>query len=196
TFMLDVGANASCDTEHLYQFAVMGSVVAANLLEKTAPTVGLLNIGTEAGKGHDEIREADERLANSPLNYVGFVEGNALFNPVADVIVTDGFTGNVALKTIEGTATMVGHILKTEFTRSWLSKLQGLLAQGVLRRAAAQLDPRTYNGASLVGVDGVVIKSHGSSDAVAFATAIDTALLELADNVPAAIRRGLTNEAA
>lgn len=190
-FLLDAGANSSCDPIQLYQFGVMGSVIAARLTANAAPRVALLNIGEEDTKGHQGVREAAELLSASDLNYCGFIEGNDLFSNVADVVVTDGFTGNVALKTMEGTATLVAVFLREAFAKSWLSKLQGLIAMPSLRRLQARMDPRAYNGASLVGLNGIVVKSHGGADAIAFEHAIDTAILEIQDNVPDEINRRL-----
>ncbi|MEO1582475.1 MAG: phosphate acyltransferase PlsX [Pseudomonadota bacterium] len=195
TYLLDVGANASCDAEQLYQFAVMGSIVARPLSGAREPRLALLNIGSEAGKGDDRIQTAAQRLAASNLNYIGFVEGNDLGKGVAEVIVTDGFTGNVALKTMEGTASLVGHFMRASFNRSPIGKLQALFSRGSLRHLANTLDPRGYNGASFVGLNGIVIKSHGGADAKAFEHAIETALLEIRDNAPAAIARWMSNEA-
>ena len=195
TYLLDVGANASCDAEQLYQFAVMGSIVARPLSGASEPRVALLNIGSEAGKGDDRIQTTAQRLAASNLNYIGFVEGNDLGKGVAEVIVTDGFTGNVALKTMEGTASVVGHFMRASFTRSLVGKLQALVSRGSLRHLANTLDPRGYNGASFVGLNGIVVKSHGGADAKAFEHAIETALLEVRDNAPAAIDRWMSNEA-
>lgn len=196
TFMLDVGANASCDDEQLFQFAIMGSVVAGQLLGVQAPRVALLNIGSEQGKGDDRIRATAARIEASGLNYVGFVEGNDLGHGVADVVVTDGFTGNVALKTMEGTASLVGDMARRSFTHSWWSRVQALVAGSALRRLRGMLDPRRYNGASLVGLNGIVVKSHGGADELAFEHAIETALLEVEENAPAAINRGIESEAA
>ncbi len=179
-FMLDLGANADCSPELLYQFAVMGSVVAQDVTGIKSPRVALLNIGEEESKGDETVREAAALIgADSSINYTGFIEGNDIFESKADVIVTDGFTGNVALKTMEGTASLVAGYLRQEFTRSWFSRLQAVLAGGVLRRLRAQLDPRHYNGATFIGLNGVVIKSHGGADATAFQHAIETALLEV-----------------
>ncbi len=194
--LLDVGANTTCSAEQLFQFAVMGSVVTANLSGNPTPRVALLNIGSEQIKGHDTVREAAALLEKSGLNYVGFIEGNDLFRGQTEVIVTDGFTGNVALKTMEGTASLVSHYLRRTFTAGLLARLQGLVALPGLRRLRATLDPRAYNGASFVGLNGIVIKSHGGADAIAFEYAIETALLEVQDNVPAEIVRWLQNEAA
>lgn len=194
--LLDVGANTTSDAAQLYQFAVMGSVVTANLCDSGRPRVALLNIGSEQIKGHGSIREAAALLEASGLNYVGFIEGNGMFSGAADVIVSDGFSGNIALKTMEGTASLVSHYLRRTFSSSLLSRLQGLVAMPSLLRLRATLDPRAYNGASFVGLNGIVVKSHGGADAVAFEHAIETALLEVQDNVPAEILRWLQNEAA
>jgi glycerol-3-phosphate acyltransferase PlsX len=196
THMLDLGANAHCTAEHLFQFAVMGSTVAADVSGVESPRIALLNIGSEDKKGHDTIREAAARLQSSSLNYVGFIEGNDLFSGKADVIVTDGFTGNVALKTAEGTIAMVKDALKLSFTRNWLTKMQGLLAASVLRRLGQETDSRNYNGATLIGLNGIVIKSHGGADSYAFLHAIDTAVVEVQNQVPEQIRDLLLRETA
>ncbi|MEO0576484.1 MAG: phosphate acyltransferase PlsX [Pseudomonadota bacterium] len=195
-YLLDVGANARCDAQQLFQFAVMGSIVVSQLQGHAKPRVGLLNIGSEAEKGNEITREAAQLLEHSGLNYIGFVEGNDISRHRADVVVTDGFTGNVALKTMEGTASLVAGFLRQSFEHSLLSKLQGLIALPSLRRLKQQLDPRAYNGASFVGLNGIVVKSHGGADDVAFEHAIETALLEIQDNLPAEIHRWLTSEAA
>ena len=194
--MLDLGANTYCTAEHLYQFALMGSIVTADITGIAAPKVALLNIGAEDTKGHDTIKEAAALLGSSSLNYIGFIEGSELFSGKADVVVADGFTGNVALKTMEGTAGLVAHYLRRAFTRNWLAKLQALLATPVLRKLAVEMDARKYNGATLVGLDGIVIKSHGSADAYAFQHAIDTAVIEVQNQVPQQIGRLLQREAA
>lgn len=194
--LLDVGANSSCTAAQLFQFAIMGSVVATDLSAIEKPRVALLNIGEEEIKGHDGVREAAALLGTSHLNYVGFVEGDDIFRHEADVVVTDGFTGNVALKTMEGTASLVAQFLRDAFTDGPLARLQALAARGALKRLRAQLDPRHYNGASFIGLNGIVIKSHGGADAVAFEHAIETALLEVQNNVPAQIARWLESEAA
>jgi len=177
---LDLGANPDCSPEQLFQFAVMGSVVARDLTGVRRPRVGLLNIGVENTKGDNTVREAATLLADAEsINYVGFVEGGDIFNGVADVVVTDGFTGNVALKTMEGTAGLIAKNLKEGFSRNLLTRLQALIASPVLKSLQANLDPRHYNGATFVGLNGIVIKSHGSADAFAFKHAIDTAVLEV-----------------
>ncbi|HET6629411.1 MAG TPA: phosphate acyltransferase PlsX [Woeseiaceae bacterium] len=194
--MLDLGANTVGDAELLFQFAVMGSIVTSDISRIEQPRVALLNIGVEATKGHDSIRDASALLAASSLNYVGFIEGNEIFSGKADVVVTDGFTGNVALKTMEGTVGLAAHYLRRAFTRNLLTKLQGFLAAPVLKSLAIEMDSRNYNGASLVGLNGIVIKSHGSADAYAFQHAIDTALVEVKNQVPLQIGNLLQQEAA
>lgn len=182
--MLDLGANTVGDAELLFQFAVMGSIVTADIRRLERPRVALLNIGVEATKGHDTVREAAAMLEASSLNYVGFIEGNEIFSGKADVVVTDGFTGNVALKTMEGTIGLASHYLRRAFTRSPVARLQAVLAGSVLKRLALEMDSRNYNGASLVGLNGIVIKSHGSADSYSFQHAIDTALVEVKNQVP------------
>lgn len=194
--MLDLGANTVGDAELLFQFALMGSIVTSDIRNIERPRVALLNIGVEATKGHDTIKEAAALLKASGLNYVGFIEGNEIFSGKADVVVTDGFTGNVALKTMEGTAGLVAHALRRAFTRNLISKLQAFVASTVLNRFAVEMDSRKYNGASLVGLNGIVIKSHGSADSLAFQHAIETALVEVKKQVPQQIGNLLRKEAA
>ncbi len=191
THMLDLGANIDCTAEHLFQFATMGSILTEAIDGVSRPKIGLLNIGTEVIKGNEQVKEAAKLLQASDLNYQGFVEGNEIYTNRVDVVVCDGFVGNVSLKTSEGVARMVSHYLKQEFLRSRRNRLVGLLARPVLKAFGRRIDPRRYNGASLLGLKGVVIKSHGSADALAFANAIDVALLEIASDVPAMIARRL-----
>jgi glycerol-3-phosphate acyltransferase PlsX len=187
THMLDLGANASCTAEQLWQFAVMGSVVAADLNPNGRPRVGLLNIGEEDIKGHAVVQDAHRRLSASRLNYIGFVEGDDIFTGEVDVVVTDGFTGNVALKTMEGLARMIGSSAREEFSRSLLRRLMAAAAWPAIGALRARLDPRRYNGASMVGLNGIVIKSHGGADEFAFRQAILTAATEAARGVPSQI---------
>ena len=194
--MLDLGANTLCSAEHLFQFAVMGSIVTADITGIESPKVALLNIGAEDTKGNDTVKDAAALLNASSLNYVGFIEGSELFSGKVDVVVTDGFTGNIALKTMEGTAGLVSHYVRREFTRSWLTHLQALLSRRVLKNLAAALDSRNYNGATLVGLNGIVIKSHGSADSYAFEHAIDTAVVEVQNQVPQQIGSLLQRESA
>jgi glycerol-3-phosphate acyltransferase PlsX len=195
TYMLDLGANVGCTSQHLLQFALMGSVVAGDMLEVVRPRVGLLNIGQEDMKGNDTVREAGELVGRSGLNYVGFVEGDGIFHADVDVVVSDGFVGNVALKTMEGAAGLISSFLKEEFRRNALRKFQGLIAQSALQGIRARLDPRRYNGASLVGLNGVVIKSHGSADQFAFETAVKTAIVEARKGVPIQIGKLIETQA-
>jgi glycerol-3-phosphate acyltransferase PlsX len=195
TFMLDLGANVGCSAEHLRQFALMGSVVAGDILDIDNPRVGLLNIGEEDIKGNEVVREAGELLSGGHLNYVGFVEGDDIFSGVVDVVVSDGFSGNVALKTMEGLATVIGTFLKEEFSAGAVRRLQGLMALPALNAIRARLDYRRYNGASLVGLNGIVIKSHGAADALAFEMAINTAIVEARKGVPVQIGQLIEDEA-
>jgi glycerol-3-phosphate acyltransferase PlsX len=192
THMLDLGANVDSKAEHLLQFAVMGSVLATAVDNIEMPRVGLLNIGEEEIKGNEQVKNAAALLTASNLNYVGFVEGNGIFLEKLDVVVCDGFVGNVALKTSEGVAQLIRHFMKKEFERNALTRLAGLVAMPVLRAFSRKIDPRRYNGASLLGLQGIVIKSHGGADAVAFANAINIAMLEVKKAVPQRINRYLS----
>ncbi len=194
--MLDLGANAVCTAEHLFQFALMGSIVASDIKAIAEPRVALLNIGAEDTKGNDTVREAAALLEASSLNYAGFIEGSDLFRGRADVVVTDGFSGNVALKSMEGMAGLTRHYLKRAFTRNWVSRLQYALASSALKRLAEETDSRRYNGATLAGLNGIVIKSHGGADAIAFQHAIDTAVIEVDNQLPEQIGKLLRKEAA
>jgi len=179
TTMLDLGANVDCTPEHLLQFAVMGSALVAAIDAKPDPTVGLLNIGAEVIKGSDVIKRAGELLrtagADGHINYIGNVEGNDIFTGTVDLVVCDGFVGNVALKTSEGLAHALAQFIKEEFTRTWWTKLIALAALPVLGRFKKRVDPRGYNGAALLGLRGLVFKSHGSADAFAFGNALGRA---------------------
>jgi phosphate acyltransferase len=193
THMLDLGANTKASAIQLAQFATMGSIVARDVFDIASPRVGLLNIGEEETKGHEVVQEAHELIRASGVNYLGFVEGNNIFDGTVDVVVTDGFTGNVALKSMEGLAKLVGEQLRAEFTRDLASKLTGLLARPVLDRVREKLDPRRYNGACMVGLTAVVVKSHGSADSVAFAQAVATAATAMRRGLPAAIAGALAH---
>lgn len=190
-YVLDLGANVDSSAEHLFEFAVMGSELASAVDEKDSPTVGLLNIGEEEIKGNERVKEASRLLANSKLNYIGNVEGDGIYLGAADVVVCDGFVGNVMLKTTEGVAKMISHYMKQEFKRNPFTMLAGLIAMPVLKAFRRRIDPREYNGASLVGLQGIVIKSHGGADALAFSNAIHEAILEVDQNVPQRISRQL-----
>jgi glycerol-3-phosphate acyltransferase PlsX len=172
TMMLDLGANVDCEPEHLLQFAVMGVALSAALGHAGRPSVGLLNVGEEAIKGNEVVKQAADLLRASGLNFQGNVEGDDIYAGTVDVIVCDGFVGNVALKTSEGLALMLAGFIREEFTRGLMSKVSAALAYPVLRRFKRRVDHRRYNGASLVGLRGIVIKSHGSSDAYGFEQAI------------------------
>lgn len=184
THVLDLGANLDCTDEHLVQFAVMGATLAEAVDNVNSPRVGLLNIGAEEIKGNDAVKAAGKRLEKSELNYIGFVEGNEIYADTVDVVVCDGFVGNVALKTSEGLAGMISYYLKQEFKRTFVGKFIGLMAMPILNAFKNRIDWRRYNGASLLGLKGIVIKSHGSADAKAFANAIEVAMIEVAKNVP------------
>ena len=184
TWMLDLGANVDCDTEHLFQFALMGSVLADAVDGNQEPRVGLLNIGEEEIKGNEQVKEAAQLLMATIPNYAGFAEGDDIYKGNFDVIVCDGFVGNVSLKTSEGVAKMIAEFIKQEFSRNIFTRLAGLCAMPVLKAFKKRIDPRRYNGASLLGLRGIVIKSHGSADALAFANAIKVAVLEVRENVP------------
>lgn len=190
--MLDLGANVDSEPQHLLQFAIMGSALVRAVDQLERPTVALLNIGEEDIKGNEQIKEAAQLLAAHPqLNYVGFVEGTGIFQGDVDVVVSDGFMGNVALKTMEGMASMIGHMIREEVSQSWLKKLSALLALPLLKGLKKRLDPQRYNGASLVGLNGVVVKSHGGADINGFLNALLVAVHEAERNVPALIRAGL-----
>jgi len=187
TVMLDLGANADCTPEQLLQFAVMGTAIAKELDGDARPRVGLLNIGDEDIKGNEIVQSAHKLLGASTLNYIGFVEGNDIFGGEVDVVVTDGFTGNVALKSMEGVAMMFVDTLKSEYSRTPLRKLAALASLPVIEGMRKRFDPREHNGASLVGLNGVVVKSHGSADAYSFGNALRVAVLEARKGVPTQI---------
>ena len=193
THMLDLGANVDCKAENLFQFAVMGSVLASAVDDIDEPKVGLLNVGQEAIKGNDQVKEANLLLEDSALNYIGYVEGDDIFCADVDVVVCDGFVGNVSLKTSEGVAKLISNFAKQSFTKNLYTKLVALLATPVLKEFKSSIDPRRYNGASLLGLQGIVIKSHGGADAFSFEHAISIALLEAKKKVPQLIDKQLEN---
>ena len=176
--MLDLGANVDCNAEHLLQFALMGTALVSAIEHKDNPTVGLLNIGSEDIKGNEVVKRAAELLQQSDLNFYGNVEGNDIFKGVTDVVVCDGFVGNVSIKTTEGLAQMLRGFLREEFSRNLFTKLAGLIAMPVINAFRSRVDHRRYNGASLLGLKGIVLKSHGSADAFAFLCAIERAAEE------------------
>ena len=186
--VLDLGANIECNAQNLYQFAVMGSSVVKSLEISDNPRVGLLNIGAEEFKGRDEIKVAADLLNKSNINYVGFVEGNGMFSGDYDVIVTDGFTGNIALKSIEGVAGMIKHFIKSEYNKNLYNKLSAIVSLPVMKGVKKKMDPRVYNGASFLGLNGIVIKSHGSADDFSYSNAIQTAYYESKNNLLANIK--------
>lgn len=194
TYMLDLGANADCTAEHLLQFAVMGAMLASGVEHKENPSVGLLNIGSEDIKGNEVVKQAAELLRDSHLNFHGNVEGDDIFKGTVDVVVCDGFVGNVALKTTEGLAHMMGKFLTQEFKKNWITKLMALCAMPVLKAFKKRLDPRLYNGASFLGLRGIVVKSHGGADSLAFYHAIHVAIEEARNGVLQRITKQLDIE--
>ena len=191
THVLDLGANVDCKAEHLYQFAVMGSVLSMILDEKDNPKVGLLNVGEETIKGNPQVKNAHNLLKSSKLNYVGFVEGDDIFCGNIDVIVCDGFVGNIALKTSEGIAKFISSTLKDEFKKNVFTKIAGISSTKVLNSFKKVVDPRRYNGASLLGLKGIIIKSHGGADSFAFSNSLNIALKEVKKDVPTCIDKKL-----
>lgn len=193
TYMLDLGANVDCSAEHLLQFGIMGAELAGSLEHKERPTVGLLNIGEEDIKGNEVVKRAAELLRASGLNFHGNVEGDDIYKGTTDIVVCDGFVGNVALKTSEGLAQMLATYLREEFNRNLFTKLAGLVALPVLNAFKRRVDHRCYNGASLLGLRGIVIKSHGSADSYAFGFAIQRAVEEASTGVLAHITDRMSN---
>ena len=196
--MLDLGANVECDSKHLYQFSIMGSALVQSLELNDKPVIGLMNIGSEEFKGNETIKTAGKLMHNSNLNYAGYVEGDDIFSGKFDVIVTDGFAGNIALKSIEGVAKVISHFIKTEYTKNIFTKISALISLPVLKSVKNKVDPRKYNGASLLGLQGIVVKSHGGADSYAFSQAINTAYYEvknqLLDKIESLIQTELSNE--
>jgi glycerol-3-phosphate acyltransferase PlsX len=184
TYVLDLGANVDCTAEHLLQFGIMGAMLVAAVEHKERPSVGLLNIGVEDIKGNEAVKQAADLLRESGLNFTGNVEGNDIYKGTVDVVVCDGFVGNVALKASEGVAQMMATTMREEFARNLLTRTAGLIAMPVIRAFRDRLDHRRYNGASLLGLRGIVIKSHGSADVFAFGQALERAVDEVRNNVP------------
>lgn len=199
TTVLDLGANVDCSEQHLLQFAVMGSALVSVLSGEPSPKVGLLNIGEEAIKGNEVIKKAGELLRNAgnsgDLNFVGNVEGNDIFKGVVDIVVCDGFVGNVALKTSEGLATMIGAFLKAEFSRNIFTKFAAMLSYSVLTALKNRVDHRRYNGAALLGLQGLVFKSHGSADTTAFSNALARAYDAARNNLLEQVRARVAHAA-
>jgi glycerol-3-phosphate acyltransferase PlsX len=179
TYVLDLGANVDCSAEQLFQFGVMGAALVSSVEGKERPSVGLLNIGEEEIKGNEVVKHAAELLRNSDLNFYGNIEGNDIYKGTTDVVVCDGFVGNVTLKASEGVAQMLATYLREEFKRNLLTRLAGLVALPVIKAFKRRVDHRRYNGASLLGLRGIVIKSHGSADGYAFNFAIERAVSEV-----------------
>lgn len=187
-YLLDLGANINCSAEQLFQFALMGSAMVSAVENMASPRVALLNVGIEEIKGNDQVRQAAQLIqAHEYINYMGYIEGGEVFNDRADVIVCDGFTGNIALKSNEGLARLIAGKLKQSFTRNLYRRLLGLLAQPVLKELQQQIDPGRRNGASLLGLQGIVIKSHGSASSRHFEAAIEQAISDSSLNIPARI---------
>ena len=196
THVLDLGANVDSSSEQLFQFAIMGTQLTSAVEDKENPTIALLNIGEEDIKGNDRVKQAATLLEESHLNYIGFVEGNDLYTGDVDVIVCDGFVGNIALKASEGLAEFLRYHATKQFESSFYSRAAALIAMPVLNALKRTIDPRNYNGASFVGLNGIVIKSHGGADSYAFQHAIETALVEVRNQVPQQIGNLLQQEAA
>jgi len=192
TYVLDLGANVDCSAEHLLQFGVMGATLVATVENKDRPTIGLLNIGEEEIKGNEVVKQAAELLRDSGLNFYGNIEGNDIYKGTTDVVVCDGFVGNVALKTSEGVAQMLSTYLREEFKRNLLTKFAGLVALPVIKAFKRRVDHRRYNGASLLGLRGIVIKSHGSADSHAFRFAIARAVDEVRGGMLGRMSEGVT----
>ncbi|MCB1827048.1 MAG: phosphate acyltransferase PlsX [Coxiellaceae bacterium] len=192
--VLDLGANVDSSAEHLYQFAIMGSIVTAAVDGIANPKVGLINIGEEDIKGNEQVKQAAELFSKSDsLNYTGYIEGDAIFSGNADVLVCDGFVGNVALKACEGISKLIMQEGRRAFTEFWWTKLLGLLALPVLKRLKKQIDPRKHNGATLLGLNGIVIKSHGSAKVFSYEVAIEEAVMEVEKNIPQLIREEVSS---
>ncbi len=183
TYVLDLGANVDCGPEHLLQFAIMGATLVAAVEHKDRPTVGLLNIGEEDIKGNEVVKRAAELLRDSEVNFIGNIEGDGIYRGEADVVVCDGFVGNVMLKASEGMVQMVRSFIRQEFMRSVIARLAGVIVMPAIYAFRKRLDPRRFNGATLLGLKGIVVKSHGSADAFGFERAIERAMEEVRNEV-------------
>jgi glycerol-3-phosphate acyltransferase PlsX len=192
TYVLDLGANVDCTAEQLMQFGVMGAMLVAAVEHRDRPSVGLLNIGVEDIKGNETVKHAAELLRDSGLNFYGNVEGDDIYKGTTDVVVCDGFVGNALLKASEGVANMIVGFLRQEFKRNPWNMLAAWMAKPVRKALRARMDPGKYNGASLLGLKGIVIKSHGSADAYAFRQALQRAVEEVENNVPQRIAAKIT----
>jgi len=196
TYMLDLGANVDCLPEHLLQFGIMGSMLFSALEHKENPSIGLLNIGEEAIKGNEVVKRAGELLRESGLNFYGNIEGDDIYKGTVDLVVCDGFVGNVTLKASEGLARMMSAALREELNRNLLTRLAALIALPVLNAFKRRFDPRRYNGASLLGLKGIVVKSHGSADVVAFVCALERAAEAARNRLPEQIAARMALKAA
>ena len=194
TCMLDLGANTDSTPEQLLQFAVMGAMLTSTLTNKKNPSIGLLNIGSEDNKGNEVVKKTFELLKESHLNFYGNVEGDDIFKGTTDVVVCDGFVGNVALKTTEGVIKMFGNFLTAEYKKNWFTKIIALISLSLLKAFKRRLDPRRYNGASFLGLNGIVIKTHGGADILSFKTAIITAIEESENKVIEKIKKQIKIE--
>lgn len=190
TYMLDLGANVDCSAENLRQFAIMGSALVSAIEHKDRPSIGLLNIGEEDIKGNDVVKQAGDLLRASGLNFYGNVEGDDIYKGTVDVVVCDGFVGNVALKTSEGLAKLIADELRSEFKKNLFTRLAGIMSLPMLHAFKRKLDPRRYNGASLLGLNGVIIKSHGSADVFSF----EQAILKAAEEVRGSLLRRIAEQ--
>ncbi len=190
--LLDLGANVECSAQDLFQFGVMGATFVKYMEGIDHPSIALLNIGIEAIKGNQTIKDAAALLEASELNYQGYIEGDRIFAGDVNVIVCDGFSGNVVIKTSAGVSRFIQNVLREEFERSLLSRLAGLAAQSAFRRSRQRIDPRVYNGAALIGLAGSVIKSHGAADQIAFQHALRKAVHEVINDVPARINEKIS----
>lgn len=193
SIVLDVGANVGADADQLVDYAVMGEAMARTIFGNPSPTVGLLNVGVEEIKGVEEVRKAGRRLRDEdlPINYFGFVEGNDIGRGTVDVFVTEGFTGNIALKTAEGTAHLIAAYLKAAMSRSWMARIGYLFARGAFNALREKMDPRSMNGGVFLGLNGIVVKSHGGTDAMGFASAIDLAVEMVRNDMNEKIAHGI-----
>ncbi len=192
--MLDLGANVDEEPKHLKQFAIMGSLLAAAVDQNPSPRVALLNIGSEAIKGNALVRETAQLLQETDLNYIGFVEGDGIFFDDVDVVVCDGFSGNVALKTLEGSCKLIAEYLKRSYKKNIFTKIAALISKPVLNSLKKEVDPRNYNGASLLGLRGIVVKSHGNADRISFENAINIAVKLAEQNVVGKIEKHFSIE--
>jgi len=182
--MIDLGANVDSHAEHLVQFAVMGSIVASSVKGISRPSVGLLNVGEEDNKGNEQVKQTAQLLSDTEaVNYVGYIEGDSLFSGNVDIVVCDGFVGNISLKAVEGMAKLTGNFIKESFQRNWWTKILGGLSWPVLKRIKTRMDPGQRNGANLLGLQGVVLKSHGGADIQAYASAVEKAVIEAEANL-------------